>query len=188
MANSNKLERKQVALLFSQKFPELVDEKMEAERLYEAVNVILSLQSENGGFPTWEPQRTFRWIEKFNPTELFEDALVEREYVECTSSAIQALILFKEQYPEHRREEVENSISRGLHYIEETQNPDGSWYAGWGICYTYGAWFAMAALSACNKNYHNSPTVRKACEFLLSKQLSDGGWGESYLTNSNKVL
>lgn len=57
----------------------------------------------------------------------------------------------------------------------------------WGICYTYGTWFAVEGLVACGKNYHNSPTLRKACEFFLSKQLPDGGWGESYLSSSNKV-
>jgi squalene cyclase len=25
-----------------------------------------------------------------------------------------------------------------------------------------------------------SQSVRKGCDFLLSKQMSDGGWGESY--------
>ncbi|KAJ0788519.1 putative lupeol synthase [Helianthus annuus] len=56
----------------------------------------------------------------------------------------------------------------------------------WGICYTYGTWFAVEALVACGKTYYNSPTLRKACEFLLSKQLPDGGWGESYLSSVNK--
>nr|GEV62458.1 lupeol synthase [Tanacetum cinerariifolium] len=67
------------------------------------------------------------------------------------------------------------------------QNPDGSWYGYWGICYTYGAWFAVDALVACGYNYHNSPAIQKYCEFLLSKQLPDGGWGESYLSSANKT-
>ncbi|KAA8535876.1 hypothetical protein F0562_030879 [Nyssa sinensis] len=175
------------ALLFSQMAPELVGEKMETEHLYDSVNVILSLQSSNGGFPAWEPQRAFRWLEKFNPTEFFEDVLIEREYVECTASAIQGLALFRKLHPGHRRKEIDSCISRAIKYIEDTQNPDGSWYGCWGICYTYGAWFAVGGLAACGKNYHNSPTLRKACEFLLSKQLPDGGWGESYLSSSNKV-
>ncbi|KAI3801570.1 hypothetical protein L1987_29678 [Smallanthus sonchifolius] len=82
-----------VALLYSQMSQELVGEKLETERLYDAVNVILSLQSENGGFPAWEPQRAYSWLEKFNPTEFFEDVLIEREYVECTSSAIQGMVV-----------------------------------------------------------------------------------------------
>ncbi|KNA11322.1 hypothetical protein SOVF_136370 [Spinacia oleracea] len=176
------------ALLYSRFPSNLVGEKIEAERLYDAVNVILSLQSKNGGFPAWEPQRAFRWLEKFNPTEFFEDVLIEREYVECTSSAIQSLTLFKKLYPGHRKKEIERCIAKGLHYIEETQNPDGSWYGCWGICYTYGTWFGVEALTTCRKmNYYNSLALRKACHFLLSKQLPDGGWGENFLSSPNKV-
>nr|GFC52337.1 lupeol synthase [Tanacetum cinerariifolium] len=52
-----------VALIYSQISPELIGEKLETERLYDAVNVILSLQSLNGGFPAWEPQRAYSWLE-----------------------------------------------------------------------------------------------------------------------------
>ncbi|KAL0410335.1 UNVERIFIED_CONTAM: Lupeol synthase [Sesamum latifolium] len=175
------------ALLLSQMPPELVGEEMETERLHDSVNIILYLQSANGGFPAWEPQRAQRWLEKFNPTEFFEDVVVEREYVECTSAVIQALNLFKKLHPTHRRKEIESCISRAIQYIENTQESDGSWYGFWGICYTYGTWFAVEGLVACGKNYNNSPTLQKACKFLLSKQLPDGGWGESYLSSSNKV-
>ncbi|XP_039059084.1 lupeol synthase-like [Hibiscus syriacus] len=175
------------ALLFSQMPTDLVGEKMETQQLYDAVNVILSLQSNNGGFPAWEPQRAYSWLEKFNPTEFFEDTLIEREYVECTSSAIEALALFRKLHPKHRRVEIDHCIARGAQFIEDTQNPDGSWYGCWGICYTYGTWFAVEGLAACGRNYHNSPSMRKACEFLLSKQLPNGGWGESYLSSKNKV-
>ncbi|KAJ0104723.1 hypothetical protein Patl1_19725 [Pistacia atlantica] len=175
------------ALLLSQMPSHLVGQKLETDRFYDAVNVILSFQSRNGGFPAWEPQRAFRWLEKFNPTEFFEDTLIETEYVECTSSAIQGLALFIKLHPEHRRGEIDSCISKAIRYIEDTQKPDGSWYGCWGICYTYGTWFAVEGLAACGKNYNNSPALRKACEFLLSKQLPCGGWGESYLSSQNKV-
>ncbi|XP_044463338.1 lupeol synthase-like [Mangifera indica] len=176
-----------VALLFSQMPSHLVGEKLETERLYDAVNVILSLQSRNGGFTAWEPQRAYRWLEKFNPTEFFEDTLIETEYVECTSSAIQGLTLFRKLHPGHRRKEIDYCISNAIRYIEDTQRPDGSWYGCWGICFTYGTWFAVGGLAACGKSYRNSHALRKACEFLLSKQLPCGGWGESYLSSQNKV-
>ncbi|XP_018629277.1 cycloartenol Synthase-like [Nicotiana tomentosiformis] len=32
-----------------------------------------------------------------------------------------------------------------------------------------------------------SSSIRKACDFLLSKQVLSGGWGESYLSCQNKV-
>ncbi|KAH7515219.1 hypothetical protein FEM48_Zijuj10G0003800 [Ziziphus jujuba var. spinosa] len=52
-------------------------------------------------------------------------------------------------------------------------------YANWGVCFTYGAWFALGGLTAAGKSYDNSPTIRRAVEFLLRKQNEDGGWGES---------
>ncbi|KAB1220443.1 Lupeol synthase [Morella rubra] len=176
-----------VSLLFSQMSTDLVGEKMETERLYDAVNVILSLQSGNGGFSAWEPRRAFPWMQKFNPTEVFEDPLFEREYIECTSSAVQGLVLFRKFYPQHRTAEINNSISRAIQYIIDTQEPDGSWYGNWAICYTYATWFAAEALAACGRTYQNCPELQKACEFLLSKQLPNGGWGESYLSSHNKV-
>ncbi|KAJ4709155.1 Terpene cyclase/mutase family member [Melia azedarach] len=176
------------ALLLSQLPSDLVGEGMAADQLYDAVNVILSLQASNFLLSISNYMSLcFFILQKFNPTDFFEDTLIEREYVECTSSAIQGLALFKKLYPKHRQKEIDNCISRAIRYIEDTQKPDGSWYGCWGICYTYGTWYAVEGLAACGKNYHNSPILRKACEFLLSKQLPCGGWGESYLSSQNKV-
>ncbi|KAF3956398.1 hypothetical protein CMV_018468 [Castanea mollissima] len=175
------------ALMLSKIPSEIVGRKLDTTCLYNAVDVILSFQSNNGGFSAWEPVRSSRWFEMFNPAEFIEDALIEREYVECTSSAIQALTLFKELYPEYRPKDVETCIGKALDYIQITQNPDGSWYGCWGICFTYGTWFGVEGLVTCGKNYNNCPSIRKACDFLLSKQLPDGGWGESYLSSQNKV-
>ncbi|KAL1547902.1 lupeol synthase [Salvia divinorum] len=175
------------ALLLSKMPEELVGKGLETERIYDAVNVILSLQSDNGGFTAWEPNLAPRWLEKFNPTEFFEDTLIEREHVECTSSAVQALAMFIKMHKGHRSKEIEISIARGIQYIDDVQERDGSWSGYWGICFTYGTWFAVEALAACGKTYDNSPSLRKACKFLLSKQLEDGGWGESYLSNKDKV-
>ncbi|KAI4376390.1 hypothetical protein MLD38_014159 [Melastoma candidum] len=136
------------ALLLSQWSTVLVGEKIKVEHLYDATNVILSLQNKDGGFSAWEPVRAYSWLELFNPTELFEDALIERSYVECTASAIQALTLFKKMHPEHRPREIEDSISNAIRHIKDAQNPDGSWYGCWGICYTYGTWFAIGGLAA----------------------------------------
>ncbi|KAJ9691008.1 hypothetical protein PVL29_013261 [Vitis rotundifolia] len=108
-------------------------------------------------------------------------------YVECTSSAIQTLLLFKKLYPNHRRKEVDNFIEKATRYVENVQRPDGSWYGGWGVCFTYAAWFALSGLVAVGKTYSNSKTVSKGVNFLLSKQKANGGWGESYLSCPDMV-
>lgn len=63
-----------------------------------------------------------------NPTEFMANTMVEREFVECTASVIQALDLFRKFYPDHRTEEVNRSIERSVQYIQDIQTPDGSWY------------------------------------------------------------
>ncbi|XP_019150189.1 PREDICTED: lupeol synthase-like [Ipomoea nil] len=176
-----------VALRFSQMPTELVGEKIETQRLYDAVNVVLSLQNANGGFNPWEPVRAPRWVEKLNVLEFLEDVIIERAYVECTSSAIQGLLMFTKLHPQHRKNEIKSSIQRAIEFVENVQNPDGSWIGSWGNCFTYGTWFGVEALASCGKNYKNSVAVRKAFQFLLSKQLPDGGWGESYLSSAKKV-
>ncbi|MED6110496.1 Beta-amyrin synthase [Stylosanthes scabra] len=61
------------------------------------------LKSKKGGIGAWEPTGAQEWLELLNPTEFFGDIVVEHESVECTGSAIQALVLFKKLYPEHSK-------------------------------------------------------------------------------------
>nr|QBZ67935.1 euphol/tirucallol synthase [Euphorbia tirucalli] len=174
-------------LLFSLMPSEIVGEKLEAGKLYDAVNLLLSLQSENGGLSAWEPATGSPWLEWLNPVEFLEDLVVEHEYVECTSSSIQALTLFKKLYPEHRAKEIENFIAKAVKFIEEIQKPDGSWYGNWGICFIYGTWFGLGGLAAAGNSYENCIAIRRGVEFLLNSQRVDGGWAESYLSCPNKV-
>ncbi|XP_062110952.1 beta-amyrin synthase [Humulus lupulus] len=173
-------------LLFSMMPPEIVGEKMKPERFYDAVNVLLSLQSKNGGLAAWEPAGAQEWLEILNPTEFFADIVIEHEYVECTSSAIQALVLFKKLHPGHRKKEIENFIIGASHFLEEIQMDDGSWYGNWGVCCTYGTWFALGGLAIVGKTYNNNASIRRGVEFLLRTQREDGGWGESYLSCPKK--
>lgn len=175
------------ALLLSQISPEVVGEPLEAKRLYDAVNVILSLMNKDGGFATYELTRSYAWMEIINPAETFGDIVIDYPYVECTSASIQALTSFKKKYPGHRREEIENCIKKAASFIEKIQQPDGSWYGSWAVCFTYGIWFGVNGLLAAGRTYQDSPSIRKACNFLLSKQLASGGWGESYLSCQDKV-
>ncbi|KAK8293991.1 hypothetical protein V6Z11_D06G225200 [Gossypium hirsutum] len=167
--------------------PEMVGEKMEEGQFYDAVNVLLSLQSKNGGYPAWEPAGGAFWWEWLNPIEFLEDLTKEYEHVECTSSSIQALAIFKKLYPGHRKIEIENCIRKAAKFIEDVQYPDGSWYGSWGICFFYGTWFALSGLKAAGKNFKNCLAIRKGVEFLLKTQREDGGWGESYLSCPTRV-
>nr|QQR13795.1 oxidosqualene cyclase 2 [Iris tectorum] len=175
------------ALLLSRISSETVGDPLAVEQLYTAVDVILSLMNKDGSFGVYELIRSYSWLKLLNPCETLGDIITEHAYVECTSSAVQALAAFRKLYPGYRSKEINNCIRKAVRAIENMQEPDGSWYGLWGVCFTYGTWFGIRALVSSGKSYRDSPHIRKACDFLLSKQLASGGWGESYLSSQNKV-
>ncbi|XP_052626390.1 beta-amyrin synthase 1 isoform X2 [Lactuca sativa] len=172
-------------LLLAKMPREIVGEKIKTKHLFDSINLLLSLQYKNGGFSGWEPAGSPKWLEMLNPSEMFADIMIEYQYVECTSSVLQAMILFQKLYPDHRTQEVAKCISNAVRFLEDTQWPDGSWYGEWGVCFTYATWFATKGLFAAGKTFDESPTIRKATEFLLKIQQEDGGWGESYRSCPN---
>nr|Q6BE23.1 RecName: Full=Probable oxidosqualene cyclase [Cucurbita pepo]BAD34646.1 putative oxidosqualene cyclase [Cucurbita pepo] len=176
-----------VAIMMSQMPPTMVGEPMDIRKLYDAVDLILSLQNSNGGFASYELTRSHPWLETLNPAEIFGDVMIDYQYVECSSAAIERLKAFMKLHPSYRKKEIQACMAKAADFIETIQQPDGSWYGSWGICYTYGTWFGIKGLVACGRTYENSKTLRKATHFLLSKQLKSGGWGESYLSAHNKV-
>ncbi|XP_066323165.1 cycloartenol synthase-like [Miscanthus floridulus] len=154
------------SLLLSEISPEIVGEPVEANRFYDAVSCLMSYML-------------------INPTKTFGDIMIDYQYVECTSAAIQALASFKKLYPGHCRKEVDNCISNTANFIEDVQRSDSSWYGSWAVCFTYGTWFGVKGLIAAGKTLENSPTIRKACDFLLSKELlPSGGWGELFISST----
>ncbi|CAI0553271.1 unnamed protein product [Linum tenue] len=177
----------QAAMILSQMPAEVVGDRLPVNQLFDSVNCILSFQNENGGFASYELTRSYQWLEALNPSEMFGDIMIDYQYVECTSSAIQGLKAFTTAHPGHREKEIRACIVKALHFIQTIQLPDGSWYGSWGVCFTYGTWFGITGLVAGGLTYQSCPSIKKACDFLLSKQLPSGGWGESYLSSQTKV-
>ncbi|GLU10489.1 hypothetical protein SLE2022_272880 [Rubroshorea leprosula] len=175
------------AVLLSQMPSNIVGEAISADRLYDGVNYMLSMQNGNGGYASFELTRSYAWLEMLNSAQVFGEIMIDYQYVECTSAAIQCLATFMKVHPGHRRKEIEECIAKGIDFIESIQLLDGSWYGSWGVCFTYGTWFGIKGLVAAGRTFQNCYSIRRACDFLLSKQLDNGGWGESYLSAQNKV-
>ncbi|PUZ45336.1 hypothetical protein GQ55_8G214400 [Panicum hallii var. hallii] len=177
----------QALLLLSKISPNLVGDPIKQERLYNAVDCLLSFMNKDGTFSTYECKRTTSLLEVLNPSETFLNIVVDHPSVECTSSALQTLAMFRELYPGYRDEEIGKCIKGGSKFIENKQRKDGAWFGYWGVCFTYGTLFAVKGLVAAGRTYENSSSIRKACSFLLSKQLFTGGWGETYPSSENAV-
>uniref|UniRef100_A0AAQ4PZ61 Terpene cyclase/mutase family member n=1 Tax=Gasterosteus aculeatus aculeatus TaxID=481459 RepID=A0AAQ4PZ61_GASAC len=146
-----------------------ISQPVPAERLYDAVDVLLSMRNCDGGFATYETKRGGKLLELLNPSEVFGDIMIDYTYVECTSAVMQALRHFQKEYPEHRAEEIRNLCVLLLR--------------SWGVCFTYGIWFGLEAFACMGHVYRDEDVcveVQRACRFLLDRQMPDGGWGEDF--------
>lgn len=156
------------------------DKKLDDQRYFDAVNVILSMHNKGGGWATYELTRTYAIVEHLNPAALYGDIMIDYQHTECTSACITALKAFQTRFPNHRTAEINSAINDGVKLIKGKMEKDGGFYGGWAVCYCYAGWFAMAAFKAVGETYDSSYHMRKGCQFLASKQMEDGGWGESY--------
>lgn len=164
-------------------FPEFISD----ERLKDAADTLLSMQNQTGGFTEYEPTRGSTYLEMLNAAEVFGDIMIGYDYIECTTSCLTALSFFSRFFPGYRTQEIERVKRKAIAYIRRTQRTDGSWYGSWGICFTYAAMFALESLTTVGETYSNSDSARRGCDFLVHKQMEDGGWGESYLSSAKRT-
>ncbi|MGB0678621.1 MAG: terpene cyclase/mutase family protein [Polyangiales bacterium] len=161
------------------KLAPLVHRPLAPGRLHAAVDRILAWQNPDGGWSEYERARAPRLVEHLNAAEVFGDIMRAYSYTECTSACIQGLVAYRARFSSRRRRAIDRAIVGGRRYLERAQRDDGSWYGGWGICFTYGTWFGVEGLLAAGCARH-SPAIRRALAFLRLHQRADGSWAESY--------
>jgi squalene/oxidosqualene cyclase-like protein len=158
------------------------DKVLSNRRLCDAIDILLTYQNaDDGGFPTYELKRAGEWLELLNPAEVFARIMVDYSYVELTSACITAMVQFRKRNAEcaaYRRADIDDSLRRALEFVKMRQRADGSWYGSWAVCFTYGGWFGIEALTHMGQG--DSDEAARAVEFFISKQNADGGWGESW--------
>jgi len=160
--------------------PQLISER----RMCDAVDRMLEMQNPDGGFASYELVRAPHVLEWINPAEVFGNIMTEYCYPECTTSVITALALFKKHISDYRSKDIDRVMRKAVDYLHGAQYPEGGWYGSWGICFTYATMFALESLHLVGETHSSSERVRRACSFLVSYQMEDGGWGESYEVSS----
>jgi len=149
----------------------------------EAGRFLLTRQNDDGGWGSYERQRGGMFLERFNPSEMFGNCMVEHSYVECTASCMeglrQGLDRFSHLLSTDDVADMRTAIDRGAALLRRTQLDDGSWPGFWGVNYTYGTLFGVVGLLAAGAT-GTDPAIRRACRWVVDARLGDGGWGESY--------
>ena len=158
----------------------LIGQPITMARITQAVGFILARQNHDGGFGTYEKARGSAILDRFNPSEMYANCMIDESHVECTASCVGALARFREYQPDAPlRSTVDRAIQRAIAFLRSRQRTDGSYRGAWGINFTYGAFFVVDALLAAGVD-RRDPAVAGAVDWLLSVQKQDGSWGEHH--------
>ena len=130
---------------------------------------VLGMQSSNGGWGSFDVDNTHAYLNNIPFAD--HGALLDPPTADLTARCISMMgeLGYDRSHP---------AMARGLAFLKAEQEEDGSWFGRWGTNYIYGTWSALCALNAAGEDMQ-APYVRKAVDWLMSRQHADGGWGES---------
>ncbi len=142
------------------------------ESIDRAEEWVLGMQSSNGGWGAFDIDNNKDYLNyvPFADHGALLDPPTEDVTARCLSFLAQ--LGHDTQHP---------VVAKGLKYLKDTQQEDGSWFGRWGTNYIYGTWSVLCALNMLEEP-HDAPYIRKAVDWMLSRQNSDGGWGEDGAT------
>ncbi|HEY3868183.1 MAG TPA: squalene--hopene cyclase [Actinocrinis sp.] len=125
------------------------------------------MQSRDGGWGAFDADNTHEIINQLPFCDF--GAVIDPPSADVTAHIVEALAL------EGRAGAPETL--RGVRWLMEHQEKDGSWFGRWGANHVYGTGAAVPALVEAGVSAGH-PAVRRAAAWLIEHQNQDGGWGE----------
>jgi squalene-hopene/tetraprenyl-beta-curcumene cyclase len=127
---------------------------------------VVGMQSKRGGWGAFDADNSAMWLYKIPFCDFGK--VTDEPSADVTAHALEVL------GPE---EGYEANVERGLQWLLQEQEHDGSWFGRWGVNHIYGTGAALPALEACGLP-HDHPAFTRAIAWLDSVQQPDGGFGE----------
>ncbi len=136
--------------------------------LNRAADWLAGMQSQNGGFASFDQNNTYYYLNEIPFAD--HGALLDPPTSDVTARCITFFAYLN-------RQNDWEIVSKAVAYLLKEQESNGSWFGRWGTNYIYGTWSSLVALEAAKIDRQN-PAIRRAVQWLESKQHPDGGWGE----------
>jgi squalene-hopene/tetraprenyl-beta-curcumene cyclase len=133
---------------------------------------IIGMQSKNGGWGAFDADNDHFFLQNIPFAD--HGALLDPPTADVSARCIGMLAQLG-------YEKTDPVVMRGLKYLRENQEDEGSWFGRWGNNYVYGTWSALCAFNAAGEDMH-ARHIRRAVNWLKYVQRPDGGWGEDCST------
>jgi squalene-hopene/tetraprenyl-beta-curcumene cyclase len=132
-----------------------------------ALRWVEGMQSSDGGWAAFDTDNTRALVRELPFLDFGE--VLDEPSADVTAHAVEMLgALGLGETPAARR---------GVQWLLERQEADGSWFGRWGINHIYGTGAALPGLLAAGVSASH-PAIRRAIAWLERHQNEDGGWGE----------
>ncbi|HEV7958064.1 MAG TPA: prenyltransferase/squalene oxidase repeat-containing protein, partial [Acidimicrobiales bacterium] len=137
---------------------------LDAER--RGLTWVEGMQSRDGGWAAFDVDNVQTLVRELPFCDFGE--LIDPSSADVTAHVLEALA---------GREQYRGSDERGVAWLLEHQESDGSWFGRWGANYVYGLGAVLPGLVAAGVATDH-PAIRRAVTWLEAHQNEDGGWGE----------
>ncbi len=137
-----------------------------------ACDWIVGMQSKNGGWGAFDKDNTYHYLNNIPFAD--HGALLDPPTSDVSARCISML-------SQINKYKYNKAIQKGIIFLKNEQEKDGSWFGRWGANYIYGTWSVLHALKAAGENM-NSEYIKKSINWIKKKQNNDGGWGEDCAT------
>jgi len=146
----------------------LPDEVRKHKALQRGLRWALNMQSANGGWGAFDVDNVRNIWNEIPFADM--KAMLDAPTVDLTGRGLELLGHFGYSLSSRQAE-------RALAFVTARQEPDGSFWGRWGVNYVYGTWSVLTGLARLGFGA-DDPRVRRAADWLETRQNADGGFGE----------
>ncbi|MGH3624524.1 MAG: squalene--hopene cyclase [Sciscionella sp.] len=132
-----------------------------------AVGWLRGMQSRDGGWGAFDADNTQTMIMRLPFCDF--GAVIDPPSADVTAHVVEMLAA--------EGHAASTECRRGVRWLLDAQQADGSWYGRWGANYVYGTGAVVPSIVAAGIPRTATP-VRNAVRWLEEHQNPDGGWGE----------
>jgi squalene-hopene/tetraprenyl-beta-curcumene cyclase len=144
------------------------DRETSRRSIKRATEWVIGMQSRNGGWGAFDADNEFYFLQHIPFAD--HGALLDPPTADVSARCL--CMLAQLGY-----DSSHEAVAAGVKFLRDLQEEDGSWFGRWGNNYVYGTWSALCAFNAVGEDM-GAPHIRKAVEWLKTRQHISGGWGE----------